>query len=47
MIAVEYRMNVVVGKSVVVEIKATDKTLPVHEAQLATYLKLPATYSDY
>jgi GxxExxY protein len=29
----------VVGGLVVVEIKATEKTLQVHEAQLATYLK--------
>jgi GxxExxY protein len=36
----EYRMDLVVGGLVVVEIKAIEKTLAVHEAQLATYLKL-------
>ena len=35
-----YRMDLVVGGLVVVEIKAVEKTLPVHEAQLSTYLKL-------
>jgi GxxExxY protein len=35
-----YRMDLVVGGLVVVEIKATEKTLPIHEAQLVTYLKL-------
>jgi GxxExxY protein len=29
-----------VGGSVIVEIKAAEKILPVHEAQLLTYLKL-------
>jgi GxxExxY protein len=35
-----YRMDLVVGGLVVVEVKAAEKILPVHEAQLATYLKL-------
>jgi GxxExxY protein len=35
-----YRMDLVVGGLVVVEIKAVEKTLPVHEAQLVTYLRL-------
>jgi GxxExxY protein len=34
-----FRMDLVVGGLVVVEIKATEKTLQVHEAQLDTYLK--------
>lgn len=34
------RMDLVVAELVVVEIKAAEKILPVHEAQLATYLKL-------
>ena len=34
-----YRIDLIVGGLVVVEIKAIEKTLPVHEAQLATYLK--------
>jgi GxxExxY protein len=33
-------MDRIVGGLVVVEIKATEKTLPIHEAQLITYLKL-------
>ncbi len=35
-----YRMDLVVEDSVVVEIKAIEKILPVHEAQLLSYLKL-------
>jgi GxxExxY protein len=35
-----FRMDLVVGGLVVVEVKATEKTVPVHEAQRATYLKL-------
>jgi GxxExxY protein len=39
-IDVGYRMDMVVGGLVVVEIKAIEKILPVHEAQLSTYLRL-------
>lgn len=35
-----YRMDVVVNDSVVLELKAVDRLLPVHEAQLLTYLRL-------
>ncbi len=35
-----FRMDLVVSKSLVVEIKAVEKLLPVHSAQLLTYLKL-------
>ncbi len=35
-----YRMDVVVEDTVVVELKTVDKLLPIHEAQLLTYLKL-------
>ena len=35
-----YRMDVVADSRAVVEIKCVDKILPVHEAQLLTYLKL-------
>lgn len=35
-----YRMDLVVEDSVVVEIKAIEKIMPVHEAQLLSYLKL-------
>ena len=35
-----FRMDMVVGGLVVVEIKAIERVLPIHEAQLLTYLKL-------
>jgi GxxExxY protein len=35
-----YRIDLIVGGLVIVEIKAIEKTLPVHEAQLMAYLKL-------
>jgi GxxExxY protein len=35
-----YRMDVVVGKRLIVELKTVEKLLPIHEAQLLTYLKL-------
>ena len=35
-----FRIDLLVGGSVVVEVKAAERTLPVHEAQLLTYLKL-------
>ena len=35
-----YRMDIVVENSVIVEIKAVERILPVHEAQLLSYLKL-------
>ena len=35
-----FRMDSVVGDLVVVEVKAVEAILPVHEAQLRTYLKL-------
>lgn len=35
-----YRLDFVVENRVVVELKAVEKALPVHEAQLLTYLKL-------
>ena len=34
------RLDMVVGDLVVVELKSVEKLLPVHEAQLLTYLKL-------
>ena len=34
-----YRIDLIVGQEVVIELKAVDKILPVHEAQLLTYLK--------
>ena len=35
-----YRLDLLVAKSVVVEVKAIESLLPIHEAQLLTYLKL-------
>lgn len=35
-----YRMDIVVENRVVVELKTVDVLLPIHEAQLLTYLKL-------
>jgi GxxExxY protein len=35
-----YRMDVVAAGAVVVEIKCVEKFLPIHEAQVLTYLKL-------
>jgi GxxExxY protein len=35
-----FRMDMVVNRLLVVEVKATERLLPVHEAQLLTYLKL-------
>ena len=35
-----YRLDLVVENLIVVEIKAAERLLPIHEAQLLTYLKL-------
>lgn len=35
-----YRMDLVVENAVVLELKCVDKVLPIHEAQLLTYLRL-------
>jgi GxxExxY protein len=35
-----FRLDLLVDRSIVVEIKAVDTLLPIHEAQLLTYLKL-------
>ncbi|HSB74132.1 MAG TPA: GxxExxY protein, partial [Terriglobales bacterium] len=35
-----YRIDLLVGNTVVVELKAVEQLLPVHEAQLLTYLRL-------
>ena len=36
----ELRLDIVVGNEVIAELKAVETILPVHEAQLLTYLKL-------
>lgn len=38
-----YRVDFLVGDSVIVELKAVEKLLPVHEAQILTYLRLSQT----
>ena len=35
-----YRMDIVVAESLVLELKTVEKLLPIHQAQLLTYLKL-------
>ena len=35
-----YRLDLLIADSVVVEVKAVDGLLPIHEAQLLTYLRL-------
>ena len=35
-----YRMDMVVANSLVIELKTVERLLPVHDAQLLTYLKL-------
>ena len=35
-----YRMDIVVDDTVLLELKAVEQLLPIHEAQLITYLKL-------
>ena len=35
-----YRLDVVVNREVILELKTVDKLLPIHEAQLLTYLRL-------
>jgi len=35
-----YRLDIVVENSVVIELKAVERLMPIHEAQLITYLKL-------
>ena len=35
-----YRMDLVVDETVIVELKVVERLMPIHEAQLITYLKL-------
>lgn len=35
-----YRIDMIVGDSVIVENKAVEKLMPIHEAQLLTYLRM-------
>jgi GxxExxY protein len=40
-----YRMDIVVSDALVVEVKAVEKLLPIHQAQLLTYLKLSGLHT--
>ena len=35
-----YRMDILFGSRIIAEVKATEKLLPIHSAQILTYLKL-------
>ena len=35
-----YRLDLVVEDQILIELKSTDKILPIHEAQILTYLRL-------
>jgi len=35
-----YRIDILVDNSIIVELKSVDKILPIHQAQLLTYMKL-------
>ena len=35
-----YRMDIVVERELVVEVKAVERLMPIHEAQMLTYLRL-------
>ncbi|HPC18545.1 MAG TPA: GxxExxY protein [Candidatus Hydrogenedentes bacterium] len=35
-----YRIDVLVDDQIIIEVKSVDKVMPIHEAQLLTYLKL-------
>jgi GxxExxY protein len=36
----EYRMDIVAENELIIEVKATERLLPIHDAQLLTYLRL-------
>jgi len=40
LVPASYRLDLLVDNRVIVEVKAVDKTTPIHEAQLLTYLRL-------
>lgn len=35
-----YKIDVLVNKELIIELKSVEKTFPIHEAQLLTYMKL-------
>ena len=42
-----YRIDLIVDDRVILELKCTEYTLPVHEAQLLSYIKMQTCGSDY
>lgn len=42
-----YRADLIVEKSIIIELKTVERLLPVHEAQLLTYLKLSGLELGY
>ena len=42
-----YRIDLLVADQIVVELKSQDSILPIHEAQLVTYLKLSGLRLDF
>jgi len=46
-IDIGYRLDMIVNESVIIENKVVDQILPVHEAQLLTYLKLSGLKLGY
>jgi len=40
LVPASYRLDLLVADRVIVEVKAVDRTTPIHEAQLLTYLRL-------
>ena len=40
-----YRLDLVVEKKVIVELKCVEKILPIHEAQLLTYMRLSGIHT--
>ncbi len=40
-----YRMDILVESQLILELKAAEQLLPVHEAQLLTYLKLTGLHT--
>jgi GxxExxY protein len=45
-IEVGYRINLLVAETVIVELKSVDQVVPIHKAQLLSYLKLSGKSSD-
>ena len=41
-LATDFRVDFIVGKSLIVELKCVERVLPVHRAQVLSYLKLTA-----